>query len=292
MKIGFIGLGLMGGAMAANLVKGGHTVRGYDISTASMDKLNQAGGKAVTSVVEAAAEADVVFTMLPNGPDVENAAFGPGGLAQSMRRGALFVDCSTILPEITLSVGKVMREHGIKALDAPVGRTSAEAVTGKLLFMVGGEAEDIAFVKPCLECMGDTVIHCGPLGSGIATKLINNYMTTTLNVLTAEALTLGERLGLKQETLLEVLRGTPAGRGHINTTYPNKVLKGDTSPAFMMDLADKDLGLALEVAASRKLPLFTGSGARQAYSLARSQGFGRLDWTAMFFAVQNMSKTE
>ena len=292
MEIGFIGLGLMGSAMAANLVKGGHTVRGYDINAVSLDKLNQAGGKSVLSITDAVAGADVVFTMLPNSPEVETIATGPEGLAKSMRRGALFVDCSTILPATTLRVGKVMQEHGIKAMDAPVGRTSAEAVMGKLLFMVGGEADDFAFVKPCLECMGDTVIHCGPLGSGIATKLINNYMTTTLNVLTAEALTLGERLGLKQETLLDVLRGTPAGRGHINTTYPNKVLKGDTSPAFMMDLADKDLGLALEVAAAQKLPLFTGSGARQAYSLARGQGFGKMDWTAMFLAVQNMSKAE
>ena len=288
MRIGFIGLGLMGGPMAANLVKGGHTVTGYDISPLSLEKLTQAGGKAVNSLAEAAKDADVVFTMLPNGPEVESAVCGPQGLGESMPKGALWVDCSTILPAVTQRVGQWLQERGIRAMDAPVGRTSAEAVTGKLLFMVGGEAADLEQVRPCLECMGDTVLHCGALGAGIATKLINNYMTTTLNVLTAEALTLGESLGLDRDRLLEVLRGTPAGRGHINTTYPAKVLKGDTSPAFMIDLADKDLGLVLEVAASRRIPLFTGAGARQAYSLAKAQNRGRDDWTSMLLALRQL----
>lgn len=287
MKIGFIGLGLMGGPMAANLVKGGYTVVGYDISQDSLNKFEQAGGQPAASL-EAAAHADVVFTMLPNGPEVESAVCGPQGLGATMPRGSLWVDCSTILPAVTLRVGQWLTKRGIYVLDAPVGRTSAEAVTGKLLFMVGGEETDLERVRPCLDCMGDTVLHCGAHGAGIATKLINNYMTTTLNVLTAEALTLGESLGLDRERLLEVLRGTPAGRGHINTTYPNKVLKGDISPAFMVDLADKDLGLALEVAASRKIPLFTGAGARQAYSLAKAQGRGRDDWTSMLLAIREL----
>lgn len=289
MNIGFVGLGLMGGAMAANLIKGGHSVAGYDIAPSSLEKLEKDGGSPVACLADAARGADVVFTMLPNGPEVESAATGPQGLGEAMSPGALWVDCSTILPSVTLRVGCRLKEKGIRAMDAPVGRTSAEAVTGKLLFMVGGEATDLEAVRPCLDCMGDTVLHCGPLGSGIASKLINNYMTTTLNVLTAEALTMGQSLGLNREILLEVLRGTPAGRGHLNTTYPNKVLKGDVSPAFMIDLADKDLGLALEVGAARKVPLFTGAGARQAYSLAKAQGRGREDWTAMLLAVRQVS---
>ena len=288
MNVGFIGLGTMGGAMATNLLKGGHTVKGFDLSQTALDKFQQAGGTSVSTFTEAGNDVEVVFTMLPNSPHVENVV--NGGLADVMPKGSLYVDCSTILPEATERVGRVLRSKGIRVMDAPVGRTGAEALLGKLLFMVGGEKADLDFITPCLECMGSDIVYCGPFGSGIATKIINNYMSITLNVLTAEALTLAERLGLNRDTLIEVLSGTPAGRGHFKTTYANKVLKGDVSPAFMLDLANKDLGLALEVAASQNVPLFTGAGARQAYSLARAQGHGHEDWTAILLAIRQMAQ--
>ena len=287
MKIAFIGLGTMGGAMSANLIKGGFTVQGYDISSAALENFKQKGGIPCASMEDSVRDVDIVFTMLPNSPHVRDAAHT---IADSMKKGALFVDCSTILPDVAVQVGEFMKSKGMRAMDAPVGRTGAEALLGKLLFMVGGEAADLEYVTPCLNCMGDTIMHCGPLGSGIATKIINNYMSITLNVLTAEALTLGDSLGLDRDRLLEVLRGTPAGRGHINTTYPNKVFKGDINASFMLDLANKDLGLALEVAATKKVPLFTGGAARQAYSLARAKGYGPKDWTAMLNVVQELSK--
>lgn len=288
MNIAFIGLGTMGGAMSANLIKGGFSVYGFDISSTALDRLKQAGGIPCSNMAEAAEKADIVFTMLPNSPHVEQAVHT---IADSMASETLFVDCSTILPDATLRVGEFLASKGMRAMDAPVGRTGREARLGKLLFMVGGDERDLEYVRPCLECMGDTILHCGPLGSGIATKIINNYMSITLNVLTAEALTLGESLGLDRERLLDVLRGTPAGRGHINTTYPNKVFKDDISAAFMLDLANKDLGLAIEVANMKNVPLFTGGAARQAYSLARAKGYGDKDWTAMLHVIQELSRT-
>lgn len=289
MNITFIGLGTMGGAMSANLIKGGFSVYGFDISSAAMDRLKHAGGFPCSSMAEAAGKADIVFTMLPNSPHVEQAVHT---IADSMASGTLFVDCSTILPNTTLRVGEFLTSKGMRVMDAPVGRTGREAQLGKLLFMVGGEERDLEYVRPCLECMGDTILHCGPLGSGIATKIINNYMSITLNVLTAEALTLGESLGLDRNRLVEVLCGTPAGRGHLTTTYPNKAFKDDISAAFMLDLANKDLGLAIEVANMKNVPLFTGGAARQAYSLARAKGYGGKDWTAMLNVIQELSRIQ
>ncbi len=292
MRVGFVGLGMMGNAMANNLIKGGHEVAGYDISEQALAKLKENGGTPTKSLAEVAKDADVVFTMLPNSSFVENAVCGPDGLGSHMKPGSILVDCSTILPETTVRVGKWLKEKGIRCADAPVGRTSADAITGTLIFMVGANKEDYDFIYPCLDCMGEIILHCGPLGTGIGAKIINNYMSCTLNVLTAESLALGDSLGLNRDTLLEVLRGTPAGRGHINTTYPAKVFKGDISPAFMLELAAKDVGLAMEVAAQQKVPFFTGAGARQAYTLAKNQGFGREDWTAMLPAIKRMSNLE
>ena len=292
MNVGFIGLGLMGEPMSANLLKGGHSVCGFDIAQAALDKLTANGGTAAASPAEATKGADIVFTMLPNSPHVESAVMGPDGIAGAMRPGSLFVDCSTILPETTLRVGALLRERGVHMLDCAVGRTSAYAITGKLVFMVGGDAADLDTARPCLECMGESIHHCGPLGAGIGLKLINNYMSTTLMVLNAEGLLMAERLGIDRQTAIAVLNGTPAGRGHFNTSFPEKAFKGDLSPSFMLDMANKDLGLAFEMASSLKTPLFTGAGARQAYSIARAQGRGQQDWTAILPAMQQMSAME
>lgn len=284
--IGFIGLGQMGAAMSRNLLKGGFALRAYDISRAAVDALARDGAMAVASPKEAAAGADLVITMVPNGPDVEAVVFGADGIAEAIGKQALYIDMSTILPATTDRVGERLAARGIAMVDAPVGRTSTAAIAGKLLIMAGGKKEDIERARPAFERMGDTIIHCGPLGAGSRLKLVNNYLSIVCNVATAEALTLAEANGLDTDLVVEVLRGTTAGRGHLNTTYPAKVLKGDVTPEFMLDLAYKDLGLALEAAAAINVPLATGAAARQIYALARTQGRGRQDWTAMLRAMR------
>jgi 4-hydroxybutyrate dehydrogenase/sulfolactaldehyde 3-reductase len=280
----------MGGGMSMNLVKKGVSVKGYDINREVVDRLVQDGGTAATSPADAAARADVVFTMLPNSPHVEDALFGVNGIVTSLSKTALYVDCSTITPEVTDFLGKRMKEKGFSMIDAPVGRTSVDAWAGRLVFMVGGEESDLERVRPLLEKMGDAVFHCGPLGAGIRAKIVNNYMTTVLNVVTAETLVLAESYGLDLNKAIEVMRGTPAGRTHLLTTYPGKVLKGDVTPAFMIDLADKDLGIALESASRSRLPLPAGAAARQMYSIASAQGRGREDWTAMLLTYRDLAK--
>lgn len=290
MKVGFIGLGLMGGGMTKNLVNKGVPVKGFDLDREAVARLVSEGGTAAYSAADAADGVDVVFTMLPNSPHVEGAVFGEKGILATLKPGALYVDCSTITPEMTDSIGKRLKARGFSMVDAPVGRTSADAWTGTLIFMVGGEKEDVARITPLLEKMGEIIYHCGPLGMGIRAKIVNNYMSTVLNVLTAETLSLAEAFGLDLETATNVMRGTPAGRSHLLTTYPNKVLKGDVSPAFPVDLADKDLGIALEAASKYRLPLPAGAAARQMYSYAGAKGYGRKDWTAMLLAYRDLAK--
>ena len=290
MKIGFIGLGHMGAPMAANLVRAGLAVTGYDTSEVAARRLREAGGHIAASASAAAAGADIVITMLPNGPVVDDVLFGPGGVASAMSSSSLFVDMSTIAPSASDIFRGRLADRGVAMVDAPVGRTAAEAITGELLIMMGGMAADLAKATPAFQAMGTTLVDCGGPGTGVRMKLINNYMTTVLNVLTAEALTLADRSGIAQAVAIEVLRGTAAGRGHINTTYPNKVLKGDVTPSFMIDLASKDLGLALDLASDVRVPAVTGAAARQIYSIARAAGQGHEDWTAILHTVGKLAR--
>jgi len=288
-KVGFIGTGVMGLPMARNVIKGGHEVTAYDLNPDALQTIRQDGGMVADSAKAAAAGADVVVTMLPNGDHVMAAVFDENGVLEGMSDSALLIDMSTILPTVTDEIAKRLAAAGRRLVDAPVGRTSRHAEEGKLLIMAGGDAADVEAARPVLDCMGDTVIHCGPVGSGARVKLINNYMSIACNVVTAEALTLAERSGLNRDLAIEVMMGTTAGQGHLATTYPAKVLKGDVTPGFMIDLAHKDMGLALDFAATMKTPIPMGAAARQVYASAQVQGRGRDDWTAMLETVRKLA---
>jgi 4-hydroxybutyrate dehydrogenase / sulfolactaldehyde 3-reductase len=282
-KIGFVGLGQMGGAMSRNLVKAGHSLQVYDLDAAAVAAVVEAGAAPAESPAAAAAGTEVVFTMLPIGAIVEQACFGPDGIAEGIAEGAVVVDMSTILPAETKRIGMRLAEQGIGMVDAPVGRTSAHAVAGTSTFMVGGAPDDIERVRPLLLAMGEQVTVCGPLGAGATMKLVNNYISAVVNLATAEGLAMGAKAGLELQIMAEVLSHTPAGRGHITTTWPEKALKDDPSPAFMLDLATKDLGLAVDLAANLKVPLATGAVSRQLYQVAQARGHGRDDWTTGIF---------
>jgi 4-hydroxybutyrate dehydrogenase / sulfolactaldehyde 3-reductase len=280
--IGFIGLGTMGAPMARNLLKGGFQLRVHDINTSAAEALGQNGAAVARSPAETAQGMDAVITMLPNSEHVETALFGKDGAAAAMRRGALYIDMSTIAPTTTDKIAKRMAEQGVEMVDAPVGRQSQHAIEGKLLIMAGGSEAAVARARPILEKMGDTIIHCGPVGCGSRMKVVNNYMSITLNATTAEALTLAEASGVDPELARKVMLGTAAGQGHMGSTYPAKVLKGDLTPGFMVDLAKKDLGLALDLAKSLGVPVATGESANEAYARAQKGGRGREDWTAIY----------
>jgi 4-hydroxybutyrate dehydrogenase/sulfolactaldehyde 3-reductase len=281
-KIGFVGVGTMGAPMARNLLEGGFELRAFDVDPAALARIAGEGATAAGSAAEAASAADCVITMLPNGEHVEAALLGEGGIADAMRRDALYVDMSTIAPAITDRLVRLMAERAIEMVDAPVGRQVQHAIKGKLLIMAGGSEAAVARAMPVFEKLGDTIVHCGPAGSGSRMKVVNNFMSITLNVTTAEALSLAEASGLDPDLARKVMLGTAAGQGHMGTTYPAKVLKGDLSPGFMIDLAHKDLGLALDLAASLGVAAPTGLAAREVYAQAQAQGRGRQDWTAIY----------
>ena len=182
-----------------------------------------------------------------------------------------------------------LQEKGISMMDAPVGRTSVNAIDGTLLILAGGTDEQIARARPILMCMGNELVEAGGPGMGIRVKLINNYMSIALNALSSEAAVLCESLGLNLDVAIKVMSGTAAGKGHFTTTWPCKVLKGDLSPTFMVDLALKDLRIAVDVARETGAPLNMGIAAESYYAAASQDGKGRQDWSALLNQVRQQA---
>lgn len=288
-EVGFIGVGVMGLPMAACLVRGGHRVRAFDLDPEALRRAAADGSHPASSAAAAAAGAEFVITMLPRAEHIDQALFGPEGAAPSLEPSSLVINMSTVGPSDFDRTADRLDEAGGRMMDAPVGRTSRNAEQGTLLIMAGGSPGDVERARPVLECMGDAVIHCGPRGAGMRAKMINNYLSIVSNVAVAETLTAAERAGLRRETVLEVLLSTAAGQGHLSTTYPAQVLAGDLEPGFMVDLAHKDLGLALQMGEELQVGLGMGEQALKTYETARRQGRGRQDWTAVYPAVRQMN---
>ncbi|MBN6046386.1 sulfolactaldehyde 3-reductase [Citrobacter sp. ku-bf4] len=284
--IAFIGLGQMGAPMASNLLKQGHQLSVFDINADAVKRLAEKGAQPARSPAQATEGAEFVITMLPNGDLVRNVLFGKEGVCESLSPQSLVIDMSTIHPLQTDKLIADMRANGFAMMDVPVGRTSDHAVAGTLLLLAGGTPDQVERATPVLMAMGNELINAGGPGMGIRVKLINNYMSIALNALSAEAAVLCEALGLAFDVALQVMSGTPAGKGHFTTSWPNKVLKGDLSPAFMIDLAHKDLGIALDVANQLHVPMPLGAASREVYNQARAAGRGREDWTAILEQVR------
>ncbi|NLS54560.1 sulfolactaldehyde 3-reductase [Hafnia alvei] len=284
--IAFIGLGQMGTPMASNLLSKGHSLQVYDVDPLTVKKLEAKGARPSASPAQAAQGAEFVITMLPNGDLVRSVLFGENGVCEGLSPQALVIDMSTIHPLQTDKLIAEMAERGFSLMDVPVGRTSDNAISGTLLLLAGGTEQQVKRATPVLMAMGSELINAGGPGMGIRVKLINNYMSIALNALSAEAATLCEALGLDLNVALSVMSGTAAGKGHFTTTWPNKVLKGDLSPAFMIDLAHKDLGIALDVANQLHVPMPLGAASREVYNQARAAGRGREDWSAILEQVR------
>ena len=284
--IAFIGLGQMGQPMSLNLLKGGHRLQVFDVSQAAVERLVEAGASACATPADAARGAEFVITMLPNGELVEQVLLGENGVTATLGRDALVIDMSTIHPLHTDKLIAAMATLGFSMMDVPVGRTSDQAVTGSLLLLAGGTPAQIERARPLLMLMGNELVAAGGPGMGIRVKIVNNYMSIALNALSAEAAVLCEALNLPFDVAVKVMSGTAAGKGHFTTSWPNKVLSGDLSPAFMIDLAHKDLGIALDVANQLHVPMPLGAASREVYSQARAAGRGRQDWSAILEQVR------
>lgn len=280
-RVGFIGLGNMGRGLSSNLYRKGFSPTVFDVNPEPVAYLRGLGAQIAVSAGGVAAVSDVVFTCLPNTAVVEEVALGPGGVLAHLPKGGLFVETSTIDPLATDRLAAEAARRGIAFVDAPLGRLAAHAERGESLFMVGASDRDFARAKPFLDAMGTTIHHCGGVGTGIRTKLVNNYLAIVSCAFNAEAVALSQKFGLSLEKTLDVVHGTTATNGQLKMAWATKVFKGDTEPGFAIDLAHKDLTLIVNAANAANVPMPIGAVAREAFSHARTQGHGAKDFSAM-----------
>jgi len=291
-KIGFIGLGRMGKPMASNLKKKGFELVVHDINEKAVEELVQLGAVKGKSIAAIAAECSVVITMLPSSIEVEGVSYGPDGILANAQKGTILLDMSTIDPLATERLSVAAKARGLSVVDAPVGRLAQHADRGESLFMVGATDADFKRVEPMLMAMGTTIYHCGDVGSGGRTKLVNNYMAVSLCQLNGEALALSQKFGLDIEKTLQVLYGTSASNGQLRMNFPNKVLVGDTSPGFTIDLAHKDMGLVMGAAHAHKVPMPLAAAVFESFSLARAANYGKEDFTGIADAICDLANIE
>lgn len=283
MKVGFIGLGVMGGPMALNILKGGHELTVYDRSPEAIARLVQAGAKAAATPREVGAASEIVVTMLPEPQHVEQVVLGKDGVAEGLRKGGLVIEMSTIDPQTSVRVGNALRERGMELVDSPVGKTSEHAATGTLTLMVGGNKAAIEQATPVLKCMGTDTFLCGGPGTGHAMKITNNLLATTIMMANTEALAIGIKSGLTLELMQEVMRTTMAWNQQFAVAMPKKAFLGDDSPGFAIKLACKDVRLACDLAENLGFAPLVGRGAQKTMENAIGRGLGDRDTAAIMF---------
>ncbi len=286
-RIGFVGLGNMGGPMVVNLLKAGHEVRVFDIVEALMEKSRAAGATPAASATEAASGVDLFVSMLPASAHVESLYLGQSGVLGSISTDTLVIDCSTISPSVARNVSAEARSAGITMLDAPVSGGVGGAVAGTLTFIVGGTDEGFDRARPVLGDMGRNIFHAGDAGAGQAAKVCNNMLLSVLMTGTAEALQLGVENGLDPAVLSEIMRKSSGGNWALEVYNPwPGVMEGvpssnDYEGGFLVDLMIKDLGLAMESALEHGAATPMGSLARNLYIAHRDRGFGRKDFSSI-----------
>ncbi len=290
-KIGFIGLGRMGKSMAANLVKKGFALQVNDLNQTAVRDLVALGAEAA-SIANIARDCTIVVTMLPSSVEVEQLALAADGIFANAKPGTILMDMSTIDPLATDKLARLAAAQGLSVVDAPVGRLAEHADRGESLFMVGASDADFARVKPLLDAMGTTTHHCGPVGTGGRTKLVNNYVAISLTQVNAEALALSQRFGLDITKTLQVLLGTSATNGQLRMNFANKVLLGDTTPGFTIDLAHKDMSLVVNAAHAAKVPMPVAAAVHESYSLARASQHGSIDFSGMADVVCELAQID
>jgi 4-hydroxybutyrate dehydrogenase/sulfolactaldehyde 3-reductase len=292
-RIGFVGLGRMGRPMATNLARKGFELVIYDIKPAAMRALKNTGARAADDLPDLVRSSDIIVSALPGSIEVEAVIVGADGVFAHARPGQLVMDMSTTDPHLTDRLAAEAAKRGLAFIDAPVGRLASHADRAESLFMVGGTEADFARVLPLLQTMGTTIHHCGPVGSGMRTKLVNNLLVIASCQLNAEALALSQRFGLDLAKTLEVIHGTTATNGQLELNWPDKVLADDITPGFTIDLAHKDLSLIIAAAQAETMALPMVSAARQAFTMARAAGHGASDCSAIvdwFCAVSDTEK--
>lgn len=292
MKVGFIGVGNMGGPMCRNLIRNsGHEVLVHDRDAAAVQRCVDAGGVGAGSVAEAAAGADVVFTSLPMPKDVEAVALGDGGIGDSARQGTVHVDLSTNSPTAVRGIAAALAARGVKMLDAPVSGGTVGAEKATIAIMVGGDRAVFDECAPLFESFGKNVIYAGALGAGSIAKIVNNMVAFCNMASGAEGLMLGAAAGIDPDVLNRIIRNS-SGDGFGYRAVARKALAGDWSPTFALDLAYKDMHLALQLADEIGIPLPLAAQTHNLMRMARGSGYGGDDATAMMRVYEDTLRRE
>jgi 2-hydroxy-3-oxopropionate reductase len=291
MKVGFIGLGIMGKPMARNLIKAGHRLVVYDVLPEPVAEMAASGAARGESASEVAARSEVTITMVPDGPEVEAAILGPSGALEGAASGSVLVDMSSISPLVAQKVGAACEARGVDFLDAPVSGGEPKAVDGTLAIMVGGRKETFDKVLPLFQAMGSSATLTGPVGAGNVTKLANQIMVAVNIAGMGEALVLATKAGLDPDVVFNAVKGGLAGSTVLNAKAP-MVISRNFKPGFRVRLHQKDLRNALLAAEAMKVSLPFTSLAQQVLMALMNAGRGDLDHSAIVTFVEDMARTE
>ncbi|MCL4805598.1 MAG: NAD(P)-dependent oxidoreductase [Anaerolineae bacterium] len=289
--IGFIGLGIMGGGMAANLLKAGFDVVVWNRTPGRITPLAAAGAAVADSPAAVAAGCGIIITCVSDTPDVEEVILGPRGVIEGIRSGSLVIDCSTISPAVTRAIAGRLQAVGAHMLDAPVSGGSEGAARGTLSIMVGGEAEQVRRAMPALQAMGKTITHVGGHGAGQMAKLVNQILVVVTMQGVAEALLFAQAGELDLEKTLAAVGGGAAGSWMLNNRGP-QVIRRDWRPGFTVDLQQKDLRLVLEAADEMGIPLPSTALVFQYYRALQQQGLGGEGNHALVKALERLAGME
>ncbi len=292
LTVRFVGLGVMGLPMARNVLKGGHAVAGFNRSAGATDTLAADGATAARTAAAAADGADVAVLMVPGPEEIEAVLFGEDGVVAGMPAGGLVLVMSTIDPATAQRVKARLQTAELRMLEAPVARPAQNAVDGTLAILVGGTEEDLEQARPMLECMGSDIVYCGPVGTAAAMKLVNNMLSNSMLIMTAEALALGRKAGLAVETMYSVLAGTAANSASLGRIERQAVKSRAFAPGFMVKLAQKDLRLATTFASEVGVRASLRAAAHQMLAEAGIRGYADADTSSVLRLYEEAAGVE
>jgi len=290
LKVGYIGLGIMGKSMARNIMKAGYDVVVHNRSRESVNELVGEGAIEGHSPADVASQVDVVFTNLPDSPDVELVALGKDGIIEGAHEGLIYVDNSTIKPATARKVGEKLAEKGVLMLDAPVSGGDVGAQQGTLTIMVGGPEESLEKVMPVLKAMGKTITHVGGAGDGQIAKAANQIMVAAQMVAMGELLVLAQKAGADPEKVVQAIRGGAAGCWTLDNK-PQRLFSGNRGPGFKAYMQAKDLGIIMDTAREYGIPLPSAAVHTQLYNAMLEMGMAELDNSAVLGVIEKLAGT-
>jgi 2-hydroxy-3-oxopropionate reductase len=291
LKVGYIGLGLMGKSIARNILKAGFPLTIFNRSRAAVDELIAEGAQTAVSPAEVAARVDVVFTNLPDTPDVEKVVLGENGIASGAHPGLIWVDNSSIKPAVARSLAAKLAGMGVLALDAPVSGGDVGARNASLAIMVGGSADALDKVMPVFQAMGKTVTHVGAAGAGQVAKAANQIMVAAQMVAMGELLVFSQKAGVDPQKVVEAIKGGAAQCWTLDVK-PQRLFAGNRSPGFKSHMMAKDLNIILETAREYGIPLPSAAVDAQLYNAMLQNGMGELDNSAVVGMIEELAGTK